>query len=248
MTRILRTITLVLFLTSFVGFAQVNQKDSQGRKQGPWKKPYESSNVFQYVGQFKDDKPYGKFVYYYESGKTKVILEYKTDGKTSYAQMYHESGYLMARGKYINQLKDSTWVQYDDRGIISYQEDYKNGMLDGQRVIFYEPQGGQFKVMEYSYWRKGLQHGEYKKYHPNSKVSEEGNYVDGNKEGEIKHYHPNGKISLVEHYKYAVRHGFQIAFDEKGIQLGYKFYWEGVELKGAAMKQKIAEMKASEGN
>lgn len=245
MRTLQKILSFALLFASFTGFSQVNQKDSQGRKQGLWKKPYESSNVFIYVGQFKDDIPYGTFTYYYESGKTKVIMEYAADGHTSYAKMYHETGYLMARGKYIDQKKDSTWVQYDDRGIISYQEDYKNNLLNGQRVVFYEPQGGQYKVMEYSYWKNGLQHGEYKKYHPNMKVAEEGNYVDGNKDGEVRHYHPNGRVSLVEHYQFAVKHGYQIAFDEKGIQLGYKLYWEGRELKGAEKDAKAAELKAN---
>lgn len=243
-----RTLKYILFLFAFTtigAFAQVNQKDAQGRKQGVWKKPYENSSAYVYVGQFKDDKPVGKFTYFYESGKTKIIMNFWKDGKTSYANMYHETGYLMARGKYLNRKKDSTWVHYDDRGIISSQEDYKKGKLDGQSVVFYEPSNGQYKVMEYAYWKAGLQHGEYKKYHPNAKVAEEGNYVDGNKHGEIKHYHPNGRIALIERYKYAVKHGYQIAYDKTGKQAGFKLYWEGKELKGEALKKKAAELKAA---
>jgi len=236
--RIKHTFLFLTFLT-VTDFGQVNQKDAQGRKQGVWKKPYPSSAAFIYVGQFKDDKPLGQFTYFYESGKTKIIMDFRDDGKTSYAKMYHESGYLMARGKYINQEKDSTWVTYDDRGIISYQEDYKKGKLDGQRVIFYEPVNGQYKVMEYSYWKAGLQHGEYKKYHPNSKVAEEGNYVDGNKHGEVKHYHPHGKIALVQRYKYAVKHGYQIAYDKTGKRTGYTLYCDGTEFKREALKKKV---------
>lgn len=244
MIKHLKYLILLAAFFSVAAFGQINQKDAQGRKQGVWKKPYKTSTAFVYVGQFKDDKPVGQFTYYYESGKTKIIMDFKEGGLVSYAKMYHESGYLMARGKYIDQKKDSTWVTYDDRGIISYQEDYKDGKLDGQRVIFYEPVNGQYKVMEYSYWKKGLQHGEYKKYHPNSKVAEEGKYVDGNKHGEIKKYHPNGKIALIQRYKYAVKHGYQVAYDKSGKQTGYKLYWEGVQLKGEALKKKAAEIKA----
>lgn len=244
----MKYIALIIGLLAFTGFSQVNQKDSQGRKQGVWKKPYQTSTAFQYIGQFKDDKPIGEFTYYYESGKTKAVMNFGDDGKTCYAKMYHETGYLMAKGKYINQEKDSTWTQYDDRGIISYQEEYKNGKLDGQRVVYYEPQNGQYRVMEYSYWRNGILHGEFKKFHPNTKLAEEGKYLDGNKNGEIKHYHPNGKIALIERYKYAVKHGYQIVFDENGKQIGFKLYWEGKELKGAALEKKAAELKANRQN
>lgn len=242
---------LLLFFCFFAinSFAQVNQKDAQGRKQGVWKKPHKTSASWAYVGQFKDDKPVGTFTYYYESGRTKAVLDYVGNkGIVCYAKMYHETGYLMAKGKYINQEKDSTWTQYDDRGVISYQEDYKKGKLNGQRVVFYEPTNGQYRVMEYSYWRDGIQHGEYKKFHPNTKVAEEGVYVDGNKNGEVKHYHPNGKIAMVERYKFAVKHGYQIVYDETGKQTGFKLYWEGVELKGEALKKKAAELKASRSN
>ena len=231
MTGTIKYAALLLTFLTLSAYGQVNQKDGQGRKQGLWKKPYQTSSAFVYVGNFKDDKPIGQFTYFYESGKTKIIMDFKDDGKTSYAKMYHESGYLMARGKYINREKDSTWTQYDDRGIISYQEDYKTGKLHGQRVVFY--------------WKNGVRHGEYKKFHPNSNLAEEGNYVDGNKNGVIKHYHPNGKLSMIERYKYAVKHGYQIAYDNTGKQTGYKLYWEGVQLKGEALKKKAAELKAT---
>jgi antitoxin component YwqK of YwqJK toxin-antitoxin module len=239
---------ILFFAVAFTcsAFGQVNQTDANGLKQGVWKKAWPGSTAFKYVGQFKDGKPYGKFVYYYESGAVQTILIYRNDSKTSDAQMYHESGYLMARGKYVNQKKDSIWVFYDDRGLVSAQEDYLDGQLDGQRVVFYEPrEDGQYLVQEYSYWVKGKQHGEYKRYHPNTQVSEEGNYVNGNKNGKIIFYHPNGHKRKIEQYNMGVKHGYWINFDESGKQLGYKLYWEGEQLKGEALKQKEAELRAN---
>ena len=40
----------------------VNQKDAQGRKQGPWERTWADSEQLRYSGQFKDDKPTGTFV------------------------------------------------------------------------------------------------------------------------------------------------------------------------------------------
>ncbi|MCG8577919.1 MAG: hypothetical protein MI810_23780 [Flavobacteriales bacterium] len=241
----MKYLSLILLFTCFTvsSFAQVNQKDSQGRKQGVWKKPYPQNAVFRYVGQFKDDKPYGKFVYYYETGEVEAVIQFKSNG-VSYSKMYHRSGYMMARGKYIDQKKDSTWVYYDDRGVVSYQEDYLKGDLHGQKVVYYEPVNGEYRIMEYSYWKNGLQHGEYKKYHPSKKLAEEGNFVDGNKEGIIKHYYPSGKLARLERYKYGVKHGYWIFYDKDGKQEGYHLYWEGVRLKGEALKKKEAELKA----
>src|SRR5690606_34958299 len=106
---------ILISITCLTGISQINQVDSKGQKQGEWRKPYEGNTVFRYVGQFKNDKPIGKFVYYYQTGDVEAIITFLPDGKTAYSKMYHESGYLMAKGKYINQLKDSTWMYYDDR-------------------------------------------------------------------------------------------------------------------------------------
>ena len=65
-------LTLLVVLLAGTGFAQINQVDSQGRKQGKWEKTHPESAVYQYRGEFKDDKPVGKFTYYYESSKVKA--------------------------------------------------------------------------------------------------------------------------------------------------------------------------------
>jgi antitoxin component YwqK of YwqJK toxin-antitoxin module len=241
-----RFLFLFIFLISVWGYAQqptekINQKDSQGRKQGTWKVPYKHVKAYRYVGQFKDDIPYGKFVYYYENKTVQAVVHFSDNGKTTRSQMYHKSGYLMAKGKYIDQKKDSTWVYYDDRGVISYQEDYKDGELDGQKVTFYAPVDGKLRVARYEYWRNGVRHGEYKEYHDNTKLKEEGKYVDGNRDGVVKAYHRNGKIMKIMRYERAVKHGPWIFYDESGKSLGIKMYWNGRLLK---KESEIAEKRA----
>jgi antitoxin component YwqK of YwqJK toxin-antitoxin module len=232
-----RFIILLALLFSFTAVAQdqptqkVNQKDSQGRKQGVWKKAYPNVKVFRYVGQFKDDVPYGKFIYYYETGTVQAVVQFSNNGKTTRSLMYHHSGYLMARGKYINQKKDSTWVYFDDRGIISYQENYENGELDGQKVYFYEPKDNKLRVAKYEYYRNGVLHGEFKEYHENAKLKAEGKYKDGNLDGIIKYYHGNGRIRKVSRFEHAVKHGPWVFYDEKGQSVGTKWYWDGRLLK-----------------
>lgn len=236
-------ICIVFIFLGFSGLTQVNQKDANGLKQGVWKKAYPNSGVYQYVGQFKDDKPYGKFVYYYETGEVQAVIEFSSNGTIGYSKMYHESGYLMARGKYINQLKDSTWVYFDDRGIISYQEDYKNGKLNGNHIIYYEPQNGQYLIAKWYTYKDGKKHGEFKCYHPNTQLECEGTYDNDRLHGTIKYYSPNGKYLRIERYNLGVKHGYWIFYKEDGTQEGYKLFWEGRELKGEELAKKEAELK-----
>lgn len=240
----MRIIFAFLFITaSLIGFGQINQVDANGKKQGVWKKAYDNSGVYKFVGQFKDDKPYGKFVYYYETGEVEAVILFSADGSVGYSKMYHESGYMMARGKYLNQLKDSTWIYFDDRGIVSYQEDYKNGKLDGLKIIYYEPVNGQYLIAKYFTYKGGVLQGEFKSYHPNTQLESEGSYESGKLHGTVKYYQPNGKYLRIERYNYGIKHGYWIFYDTAGKQEGYKLFWDGKELKGEALAKKEAELR-----
>ena len=231
---------LSLISLSVIAQSEINQTDSQGRKQGVWKKPYEQSKVFRYVGQFKDDVPYGKFIYYYETGEVEAVVHFFEKGKVTRSQLYHRSGYMMAKGKYVNQQKDSIWVYYDDRGLISYQETYKGGKLNGQKVYFYQPRDNKLYIARYEYYRDGILHGEFKEFHQNTEVKAEGRYVDGNLDGKVMYYHPNGRIKKILHYKHAVQHGLNSFYNEKGELVGTTMYWNGrlVEDKDEAEEKK----------
>jgi len=237
-------LTLILLLSMSLTFSQ-NKVDAQGRKQGVWKKPYKGNAFFQYVGQFKDDKPYGEFTYYYESGRVQSKMTFLDGGKVAYNLMYHESsGYIMAKGKYVNQQKDSLWMYFDNKGQVKSQETYKNGKLDGQRVVYYEPINGEYRVAKFEYYKNGIRHGQFKEYYPNTKLKSEGNYRDGNLNGMVKFYHANGRIERIERYKYAVKHGWWVFYDKQGKMIGRELFWEGKKLKGAEKEKRAAEIKA----
>lgn len=236
-------ITVLLSLSAF-SIAQPNQVDAQKRKQGNWEVYFENTAVLKYKGQFKDDKPQGIFTYYYESGRIKAKVNYKPDGKTTLSQVYHEtSGQIKAVGKYIDQKKDSTWTYFDNVGNVKSKETYENGKLEGQRVVYYEPVNGQYIVARYEYYKNNVLDGTFKEYHQNTKLKAEGNYKDGNLNGDVKYYYASGKMERLERYKFAVKHGWWIFFNEDGTQAGTKLFWEGRALKGQELEAKKAELK-----
>lgn len=241
-------LTFLLIVACSVSFAQ-NKKDSQGRKQGVWKKAYRDVQVYQYVGQFKNDKPYGEFTYYYKSGNVQSKIKFLNGGTTAYNKMYHESsGRLMAQGKYVNQQKDSLWLYYDNVGNLKSQETFVNGKLEGQSVTYYEPQGGKYVVAKYEYYKNGVRDGQFKEYHPNTQLKSEGTYKDGNRNGMVKNFYPSGKIRSVERYKFAVKHGWWIFYGKDGRQVGKELFWEGKKLKDGPEKDKRAEQLKSHRN
>ena len=258
----------IIFSILFAGpvIAQ-NKKDDKGRKQGKWVKTYPKSTIKSYQGQFKDDKPYGEFKYWYESGKVKAIMKYTADGSGAYAKMYHEAGqYLMAKGNYVNKVKDSTWLYYDQRGRLSYEESYVNGKLEGERIVYYVdgvpgekgyytdengmPRTGGTAVykpgLKYvvEHYKNGVKHGAYLEYYGTGKLKKEANFIDGNYEGKVTHYYSNGKVEKISNYKHAVRNGAFIWFDETGKKLKTKYYLNNIELKGEKLEKYKAKMKA----
>lgn len=241
-----KILTIITLLFSVFSFSQLNQIDSQKRKQGAWEVYHSNSATLKYKGQFKDNKPTGVFTYYYESNKVKAKVKYLEFGRITYSQVYHESsGRIKAMGKYINQKKDSTWTYFDNVGNVKSKEAYKNGKLNGQRVIYYEPIDGKYVVSRFEYYKDDLLHGTFKEYHQNTKLRTEGNYKDGNFDGDIKYYYPNGKMERLERYRFAVKHGWWIFFDQEGNQVGTRLFWEGNLLEGKALETKKAELKAN---
>ena len=241
----LKVLSLFLILTLTSLGQPVNRKDAQKRKQGPWEVFYQNSSLYRYKGQFKDDKPYGRFTYYYESGRVQAVVDYLPGGKVTRSKVYHEtSGYIKAYGKYINQKKDSVWTYFDNVGNVKSKENYVNGNLEGQRVVYYEPIDGQYVVARYEYYKNNVLHGVFKEYHQNTKLKSEGEYRDGHLNGDVKFYYTNGKMERLERYKYAVKHGWWIFFNQDGTQAGTRLYWEGRVLKGEELEQKKAELKA----
>src|SRR5687768_5419253 len=69
-----------------------NTTDAQGRKQGAWKKLDEQGTVI-YVGQFKDDKPYGLFTYFDTEGFKMTEMDFG-NGTTNVqrAKMFYIDG------------------------------------------------------------------------------------------------------------------------------------------------------------
>lgn len=234
-------VLLLTILISSVCFCQ-NVKDSKGKKQGNWSKVYPGSKVYEYKGQFKDDKPVGTFTYYYLSSKVKAIIKHGDGTNRSEAFFYHENGVLMSHGIYRDMKKDSVWLNFGPSGRISNTETFKNGLLNGKNVIYYvpeDPSDKSQKVSAVNIYLDGKLNGECIQYFENGTIKEKGSYVLDKKVGIWERYHPSGKKMMQERYKNGVRHGFCYAYDESGKELGKVYYFNGKKLEGKELEAKL---------
>ena len=241
----MRFLYILFFFIPFTLFGQ-NQTDSKGRNQGEWVKYYENSNVPMYKGQFIDNKPTGKFVYYYPSSKIKAIVNHDIKTGRSESYMYHENKNMMAFGIYKNQKKDSVWTHYGPSERLSFKETYKNDVLRGKKTIYYVPEDPYDKRVEVAQemnFENGRLNGEAKDYFPGGAIKKECIYKEGVYDGSVKHYHPTGGVSLVERWKDRQKHGWWMTYNTQGKEIGRTYYYNGKILEGDFLKRHLARMK-----
>lgn len=206
--------------------AQTGTTDSQGRKQGYWKKTDEKTGKLVYEGLFKDNKPQGKFKYYYPNDSVRAVMEFRQDGKVSYSTLYHQStGKRMASGKYISELKDSVWIYFDEAGVMISKEKYAMGKKDGTSYVYY-PDG---TVSEERVYKLDVENGPFKQYYNTKAVKGEGTYVNGKMEGKNAYYYPNGICAAVGYYKDGHRNGPWIFKEKDGKVSSKTLYKNGEE-------------------
>lgn len=244
--NIFLSILIVLLCGMNFSFAQLNQTDAQGRKQGKWQRYFANSNDLRYEGQFKNDKAVGKFIYYYPGGKVRAVMIHDEVKPRTVAYYYHENDTLAAYGIYRSEKKDSIWVNFLDSGWPSSKEEYKNGELNGERTTYYGPEvstDGSQHVLRKSNFKNGRLDGAFIEYFPDGVVKEKGEYKNGVPNGVIVKNHPNGKMMIKERWKNRQKHGWWVTYDESGKELGRKYYREGQELEDEELKDYLQELK-----
>ncbi len=180
-----------------------NTMDASGKKQGKWKKLDEKGTCI-YVGQFKDDKPFGIFTYFDTDGKKMTEMNFVKGDQIAYGKMYSVTGKLQAQGKYVNQQKDSIWTFFTEDGLLLSQEKYKNGKKDGKSVTYYP---GTKQMAEMKFFKQGLEDSVWTEYYEDGKKKAEGTYKLGNYNGRAVWYFEDGKINIIGNYVNGLKDG-----------------------------------------
>jgi antitoxin component YwqK of YwqJK toxin-antitoxin module len=196
-------IALNIFFSSFlVAQAAPNLIDAAGRKQGHWIK-YSANKKKLYDGNFVNDVPEGKFIYYSEAGIPWAITVFSQKGTVGYNQHFSAVGKLVGEGKYINQKKDSLWKFYNDEGKLVSVENYLNDLKQGSCKIYYS--NGQ--LSEDKVYVKDLLDGPCTKYFADGKIKYKGQYIKDKVEGKTLFYYPSGTMSVEGFYKNDLKDG-----------------------------------------
>lgn len=205
----------------------LNRKDAQGRKQGPWAKNWAESTQVRYQGQFKDDKPVGRFTYYSTTGKVESTVDHYPGSDASHARHFHPNGKLMAEGRYVGEAKDSTWNFYDTEGRLRSTENWKAGQKHGVQTMFYEDG----KVAERLNFSGGVQEGKAEQFFPDGKAKYTAQFVKGEPEGVMTWYFPNGRKEIEGNTVNGDRDGSWFYYNEDGTVQIQVLYSKGEYVK-----------------
>ena len=124
----------------------------------------------------------------------------------------------MTEGFYLDQKKDSTWVNYNEEGLVLGVESFKKDKLNGKKVIYYlegQIETEKLNALSVAMYENDTLNGEYKEFFSTGKLKLIGNYENGKLVGEWKEYYPNGVIFKVSKYKDDRLHGWSSTFTKE---------------------------------
>ena len=136
--RFLSNIILIFFTLS-VSYPQEvkqNQYDKKNKKTGSWIGYHNNSNSKRYTGQFLAGIPKGIFHYYAIEGHLSAKVNFINDSISS-SEMYYDNGNIMARGKFINKMKQGKWYTYSRFGDLLNVFNFNAGAMQGKQYLYY---------------------------------------------------------------------------------------------------------------
>tara|TARA_B100001287_G_scaffold275153_1_gene282135 strand:+ start:1449 stop:2201 length:753 start_codon:yes stop_codon:yes gene_type:complete len=234
-----------LLVFTFCSYAQVNQLDSLGRKQGIWTKNWKGTSQIQYKGEFIRGIPVGQFRYYYPSGEVRSIIEH-VNQRAAFVTFYFKNREVMSEGFYKDKLRDSLWLNYNREGLTISAEQFKNGKLHGKRVVFYlrnQLERGELKILSETSYKDSIKDGPFYSFFSSEKLKEEGQYKMDVKDGVWKSYTSDGYLRSLSRYKKGKLHGWVEFYDAEGNLIGRTLYQNGERLNEKRIKYLLESLR-----
>ena len=242
----MRFLFTVFILIANCTIGQINVTDEEGRKQGPWKKYWDATqSILQYEGHFVNDLPVGEFWYYYPSGEVRAIIEHLNE-RRSFVTFYFRNRQVMSEGMYLDQRRDSLWINYNPQGYRVSMEKYRDGKLNGKKAMFYiqnQIDWGELKVLSETMYSDSLKSGPFLEYFSSGIVKKRGAYENDKEVGIWTTFDVNGMPVQVCQYKKGLKHGWVYRYKSDSEVVATSLYRRGVLLTGKIKSAYLKECK-----
>jgi len=211
-------LSLILLIATIVSAQDINQVDANGERQGVWRKNFDKTKVLRYEGEFSHGKEIGLFKFYKNINGKAVLTatrQFNESNNIAEVKFYSSTGKIISEGNMNGKTYVGAWKYYQKRNnqLLTLENYNDNGLLDGERLIYYANgqvsqkefyTGGKLTgistwyseegvpIKEFTYVNDEL-HGLSKYYDGKGELIVEGNYKRGKKE-KIWKYYENGKL------------------------------------------------------
>ena len=211
-------LSLILLIATIISAQDINQVDANGERQGVWRKNFDKTKVLRYEGEFSHGKEIGLFKFYKNINGKAVLTatrQFNESNNIAEVKFYSSTGKIISEGNMNGKTYVGVWKYYQKRNnqLLTLENYNDNGLLDGERLIYYANgqvsqkefyTGGKLTgistwyseegvpIKEFTYVNDEL-HGLSKYYDGKGELIVEGNYKRGNKE-KIWKYYENGKL------------------------------------------------------
>lgn len=190
------------------------KKNAENKKTGRWKFFY-NNYALSAEGEFKNDLYVGKWIYYYDDGSVKKIINrnekgelegeyisyfengqvyehfhYKADLLNGTARLYRANGSKKIEGEFEEDKIKGDKRYYDEYNNLEESQPFENGKISGM-LKTYNQEG---KVIGEILYTNNEPNGIAKYYHANGKISSTGNFIMNKMDGTWKSYHENGEL------------------------------------------------------
>ena len=206
--RSLFLITFCLVISAPIVVAQIdiNKFDSQGNRNGVWKKYYPGTKQLRYEGTFKNGKEVGIFKFYCEkcNDKPTAIKEFNEQDDIATVKYYTIKGKLVSEGRMDGKERIGEWIYYHEKSNnIMSREHYIDGKLDGKKTTYYTNN----KITEELHYKGGMKNGENNYFSPDGVLIKKLKYRNNELQGEAFYYDAYGAVIIEGSYKDDKKHG-----------------------------------------
>jgi antitoxin component YwqK of YwqJK toxin-antitoxin module len=206
----MKNLIVAFFLFFAIGTTAqtMNQLDEKGERHGSWKANFDKTNEPRYEGTFEHGKEVGTFKFYkLVDGKSKLSAtrEFIPGSDKINVKFFSSKGKIISEGMMKDKLFIGKWTYYQNKsnGILTIENYNDKGILEGERMVYYE--NGQ--VAEKSIYVNGEIDGTSMWYSPNGKALKEFTYKNGELHGMAKYYDKDGVILAEGIYRNDKKHG-----------------------------------------
>ena len=208
-------VSVLVLLVNGVVNAQINQYHEDGTRHGVWEKKFKGRDQVRYSGQFDHGIEVGEFRFYSKGleGHPTAIKTFSENGKKAEVKFFTQRGRLISQGIEINKKKEGKWEYYHNRGgKVMMVEMYENGLLEGERLSYYD----NGVTSEKFNFLHGKKHGKQLVYSIKGVLIKEFTYANNELNGINKFFSGRGNLTIEGMYKDDKKQGVWKYFDASG--------------------------------